>query len=84
MDNAELSALVELNLAASTLRALADSLLLQPETIRMAEALTFVAASLGRISTDLRGLVVADTIRRAGRPPAPVAPLRTMGADTDA
>jgi hypothetical protein len=43
MENAELTALVDLNLAASNLRVIADNLVMDPEGIRVAEALLFIA-----------------------------------------
>ncbi len=84
MENPELTALVDLNLAASNLRVIAENLVMDPEGIRVAEALLFIARGLMRTHEDLRRLVVADAIRRDGRGPAPVVPLRGVQAGESA
>jgi hypothetical protein len=78
MGNAELTALVDLNLAASNLRIVAETLITEPEGIRTAEALLFIARGLTRIHEDLRLVVVADATRRGAQPPAVVVPLRPV------
>jgi hypothetical protein len=75
MEHAELSALADLGLAASNLRTIAEGMVCDPESIRTAEAILFVARGLMRSQAELRDLVVAHTSRR---PPAPVVPLRPV------
>ena len=77
MDDAE-DALIDLNLAASTLKRLAESAITDPESLKLAESLLFVARGLNRSYQALRPLVANAAIRRTARPPAAVVPFREV------
>ena len=80
MDDPE-HALIDINLAASTLKQLADTCLIEAETLKLAESLLFVARGLSRSYEALRPLVVDAAVRRAARPLAVVVPFREVTDD---
>ena len=77
MEDADM-ALVELSLAASLVKTLADGLLVNPEQLKVAESLLLVGRVLDRTYQLLRPVIVADVMKRVHSTAAPVVALHLV------